>query len=275
MHVKDFQAGKRSRCPECGVRFRVPSGGETVSIALPAEPLPAEPDTASIREKSTSNSASGAISSTDRKLPKPLQDSPGYVWFVRPPSGGQFGPADAAILLEWVNERRISRDSLLWREGWTDWQLASRVLDDWFPGTAIASAPPIAVPPIVPPPIPVPRQDSVAAISTAISTAKDISSPSREFDSTSALTSKTTTGQQRLLAKKRKQRKNQLFLISILSILSVILIIVLIVILWLDPFGKKVPDRNRETSTSWTSQSGILDGKPGAAIRAKWYTWMG
>ncbi|MFM8402200.1 MAG: GYF domain-containing protein, partial [Pirellula sp.] len=43
-------------------------------------------------------------------------------WFVRPPSGGQYGPATTQMLLDWIAEKRVTADSLLWRDG----------LDTWF-----------------------------------------------------------------------------------------------------------------------------------------------
>jgi hypothetical protein len=49
------------------------------------------------------------------------------VWYVRPPSGGQYGPATSNIVRQWLAEGRIGPNSLVWREGWRDWQQASEV----------------------------------------------------------------------------------------------------------------------------------------------------
>jgi hypothetical protein len=46
---------------------------------------------------------------------------------VRPPSGGQFGPADGAVMRRWLGEGRVSADALVWREGWPDWKTAGPV----------------------------------------------------------------------------------------------------------------------------------------------------
>jgi hypothetical protein len=56
--------------------------------------------------------------------PDPLTEAPDSVWYVRPPSGGQFGPAPSNVMRGWLPEGRISADSLVWREGWRDWQEA-------------------------------------------------------------------------------------------------------------------------------------------------------
>lgn len=57
----------------------------------------------------------------------PLAEGGDVVWYVRPASGGQFGPAGPDIVRTWLAEGRISVDTLVWREGWRDWQEASQV----------------------------------------------------------------------------------------------------------------------------------------------------
>ena len=59
----------------------------------------------------------------------PLSQAPDVVWYVRPPTGGQFGPATGDVMRNWIAEGRVSPDSLVWREGWRDWQEASGVFD--------------------------------------------------------------------------------------------------------------------------------------------------
>jgi len=57
----------------------------------------------------------------------PLSEGGDVVWYVRPPSGGQFGPAAPDIMRSWIEQGRVSPDSLVWREGWRDWQEAGGV----------------------------------------------------------------------------------------------------------------------------------------------------
>ena len=57
----------------------------------------------------------------------PLTEAGDVVWYVRPPSGGQFGPAGADAMRSWIDEGRVSADCLVWREGWRDWREASQV----------------------------------------------------------------------------------------------------------------------------------------------------
>jgi hypothetical protein len=63
-----------------------------------------------------------------------IDESPSSVWYVRPPSGGQYGPAYGDVLGKWISEGRVSADSMVWREGWADWQMAGAV----FPGLKAA-----------------------------------------------------------------------------------------------------------------------------------------
>ncbi|MHB1033197.1 MAG: DUF4339 domain-containing protein [Pirellulales bacterium] len=58
----------------------------------------------------------------------PLSEAPNAVWYLRPASGGQYGPAVADLMRQWIAQGRVAGDSLVWREGWSDWRLASDAL---------------------------------------------------------------------------------------------------------------------------------------------------
>jgi hypothetical protein len=66
----------------------------------------------------------------------PLTESPGAVWYVRPASGGQFGPATADVMRGWLGEGRVGADTLVWREGWREWQEASATFPQLKPDEA-------------------------------------------------------------------------------------------------------------------------------------------
>jgi DNA-directed RNA polymerase subunit RPC12/RpoP len=53
-----------------------------------------------------------------------LAEAPDAVWYLRPPSGGQYGPATGDTMRTWIAEGRVTPDCLVWREGWRDWQTA-------------------------------------------------------------------------------------------------------------------------------------------------------
>jgi hypothetical protein len=67
----------------------------------------------------------------------PIAEAPAAIWYVRPPSGGQYGPARGDIMRKWIAEGRVSGDSLVWREGWTDWRNAGQL----FPSLAATPSP--------------------------------------------------------------------------------------------------------------------------------------
>jgi len=78
----------------------------------------------------------------------PIEESPESSWYVRPPSGGQYGPARGEIMRKWITEGRVSADSLVWREGWDDWLTAS----DVFPSLGSVAMPPVPGPAPAPAP---------------------------------------------------------------------------------------------------------------------------
>jgi type IV pilus assembly protein PilA len=65
-------------------------------------------------------------------------------WFYHAPGEGRIGPLSADELRRRYKERRIQRDTLVWREGLQEWQPLERVGDeiDLFSVTPDASMPP-------------------------------------------------------------------------------------------------------------------------------------
>lgn len=60
-------------------------------------------------------------------MPDPVDEAPDAVWYVRPATGEQFGPVKGDVVKQWLAEKRIQADTLVWREGWSEWQTASKV----------------------------------------------------------------------------------------------------------------------------------------------------
>jgi hypothetical protein len=77
----------------------------------------------------------------------PISQAPNSIWYVRPPSGGQYGPARGDIMRKWVSEGRVSGDSLVWREGFPEWKTASQL----FPSLAGVGSPAVTAGPPPPP----------------------------------------------------------------------------------------------------------------------------
>jgi len=108
-----------SSSPAAATSSVAPTPVELSRSPAPAEPLAAAPTGAASR---------GAVSSPMTGVPPdPLTEAPTAVWYVRPAAGGQYGPATCEIMRTWLNEGRVGADSLVWREGWHDWQEAHQV----------------------------------------------------------------------------------------------------------------------------------------------------
>ncbi len=213
MNVKAFLAGKRGKCPKCGVSVRIPQetpasdsgedllgdvGGPATAtqpavsqgVARGTSVAPAAPSyiaAVSVAAKTVQPVAPYAAPTVRPVLPAgapaiptvpmmtpgyqpagpavmrgpqpvsaplpmgvdPISQAPNSIWYVRPPSGGQYGPARGDIMRKWVVEGRVSGDSLVWREGFPEWKSAAQL----FPSLAGVGTP--AVPAAGPPPPPV------------------------------------------------------------------------------------------------------------------------
>ena len=122
LNVKRDLAGKRGVCPQCSARFRIPTDdAEKSTPVVTAQPKSAALHDASKTPQTDANHDSAA--SIDL-----LVDDPTSTWYVRPPTGGQYGPANSEILRSWIDEGRVAATSLLWREGWPQWRVASEAL---------------------------------------------------------------------------------------------------------------------------------------------------
>ena len=71
----------------------------------------------------------------------PISEAPNANWYVRPPSGGQYGPAKGDVLRKWIGEGRVTADSLIWRDGWDDWQTAGPLFPELTGGQATTPDP--------------------------------------------------------------------------------------------------------------------------------------
>ncbi len=164
LHVKAFLAGKRGVCPRCGAKVWIPlpNGDEATAAADPvgqevvshavaegssrrATPV-APPSRGMAANGVTPPNARGTGLGGRAAAQDPLAEAAGAVWYVRPPSGGQFGPADATIMRRWLAEGRIGSDALVWREGWAEWNRAQAVFASLDAPLAVIPEPVTAAP---------------------------------------------------------------------------------------------------------------------------------
>ncbi len=145
LNVKSFLAGKKGLCPKCGGKIRIPT----------ESPLPQQPKTAAVggaaassgetEARGTGGSGAGtglerdsdwypfdvvqqgaSTPPAERRVSSDVGGDDDAVWYVSPPGGGQFGPASRATIEQWISEGRVTAETLVWREGWEEWQMAGR-----------------------------------------------------------------------------------------------------------------------------------------------------
>ena len=137
LNIKSDLAGRRGICPACSGRFRIPL--EDAEKSSPLEVKPAAPQQApesQVTKPPAATDGEHAPEPSSQPLPETaepktiLDDDDEGIWYVRPPSGGQYGPASTDLLKQWIAEGRVAATSLLWRDGWPQWRDASEALPE-------------------------------------------------------------------------------------------------------------------------------------------------
>ena len=141
LNVKSFLSGKRAICPKCGARVVVPSV-DAADNAVDNEIAPGDsagesmelPSSAMVQSPAAV-AAPASPPTTPQSAPATarhdvLADDPAAVWYVRPATGGQFGPATSEIMRGWLAEGRVGGNALVWRTGWADWRGASEIFPE-------------------------------------------------------------------------------------------------------------------------------------------------
>ena len=141
LNVKEFQAGRKGICPFCGAKMQIPLESTRPSSRQNQSQPPEVEVEVDEQEASGGSSAQAPIQPPPPPPPAadssdPLAEAGDVVWYVRPTSGGQFGPASADVMRAWMAEGRIAAETLVWREGWRDWREASGVFPQLSPAAA-------------------------------------------------------------------------------------------------------------------------------------------
>jgi hypothetical protein len=154
LNVKSFLAGKKGICPHCGARLFIPVVSDPAVLQERAEAKAKEKaarESAGIAAAAGSSVATGSAPASQPAAGAPsrngaydpIAEAPQAIWYVRPPSGGQYGPAAGDVMRKWITEGRVSSDSLVWREGWAEWREAGPLFPN-LPTAAPAVAAPVA-----------------------------------------------------------------------------------------------------------------------------------
>ena len=144
LNVKSELAGKKAICPDCGAKLVVPAARAASSEssihqeAVVGHPVAADGagESRIIAAAAPSvvlrHAVSPAVHSGEASQPLASSSKPrmAVVWYVRPASGGQFGPIDENELCAWIADGRVVADTYVWRAGWPDWMKASDAPDE-------------------------------------------------------------------------------------------------------------------------------------------------
>ena len=189
----------------------------------------------SVPNASSSNTSSAPPSeNTADSEYNPLTEE-GVMWYVRPPAGGRYGPADGPTILSWIGEGRVTPDTLLWREPWSQWKECRDIV-------------PMPDEPAKPQPTGTPSVAQPQAISgspAAVSTTKATGGSSSPYDPDSYLG-----------AKKRQKAKRRATLIAVLVAVSFVLIVALIVAMLWPPADDSENSAKLESSPAFQHLAG-------------------
>jgi hypothetical protein len=87
---------------------------------------------------------------TPGPTPDPISDAPQLQWYVVPPgASSQYGPAAGEAFRAWIQEGRVTAESLVWRQDWPEWKRAGSVFPELDPAqrpVASTAGPGVAIP---------------------------------------------------------------------------------------------------------------------------------
>ncbi|MCE2783841.1 MAG: DUF4339 domain-containing protein [Pirellula sp.] len=266
LHVKDYQASKRGKCPKCQGAFRVPPKDADFSLAIdesassiqpanlgkPLAPSDSKIVAATAKPKAATEPKPQVQARTKNPLastPKPAPEANGHPsmppsllplidsrWYVRPPSGGQYGPATTQMLMDWIAEKRVTADALLWREGLDSWLSARELVPESFGGSSalgIDDPPPPAVAKPTSPTTKTPTTKTpTASIAPTVPANGPATGPASRVASDPVQPAvPLAKNQAAIAAKKKKQVKRQWMILGFLATMALCLASALIFIL--------------------------------------------
>ncbi|HEV3004200.1 MAG TPA: GYF domain-containing protein [Pirellulales bacterium] len=104
-----------------------PAPAAANSPAQTAQPLK-QPDPNS---HAVAPSAAAATRPTPGPAPDPISEAPQLQWYVMPPgASSQYGPAAGDAFRSWIQEGRVTAESLVWRQDWPEWKRAGNVFPE-------------------------------------------------------------------------------------------------------------------------------------------------
>ena len=243
LNVKAFLAGKRGVCPHCAAKMMIPLESQleprSKSSSVKSQPVESGGAATAARTSVSDRTApASSVNKTSSEQPTaapatkdPIKESPDMVWYVRPKGGGQYGPARGEVMNRWITEGRVAADSLIWREGWDDWQVASETL----PQLASSDSPRSSTDSPRPSTGPQPAKTASARPKAKAVKAKDpvvpeapVAKATPSADGEKPVPAATTTGRRR---KRRKANPKAITAVIVLSLVSIGLLVALVIVL--------------------------------------------
>ena len=234
LNVKSELAGKRAACPNCGAKLVIPTrsadtspSDETAPIDRSVE-LKLQTDVESeAATAATSPSAADLVAATSNSAPPapPAANSSAPVWYVRPASGGQFGPASEELFRDWIGEGRVAADAYVWRDGWPDWKVVRDVTDSLpsplpaIPAVAGLVAPPPGSPPVA-------GEVSATAPPTAATTTGSATEPAATGQAPAAVENQTPASR---YAARRRRTKQARFKMAVLMLIAALILAAILI----------------------------------------------
>jgi hypothetical protein len=112
---------------------------QSTKTPVPQTPVPQSTPRNPASQRTTQPTAKAA---PDNRQPAPDATPTAEThWHVRPPSGGEYGPASDELIRTWISEYRITPSSQLKRADWKEWRVASEVFPDLLPKSNHTSTP--------------------------------------------------------------------------------------------------------------------------------------
>ncbi|WP_145343815.1 DUF4339 domain-containing protein [Rosistilla ulvae] len=147
---------------------------------------------------------------TSQDESSPLAAASDVVWYVRPPSGGQYGPAGGALMQQWIQEHRVVPGSLVWRDGWAQWQAAEDVFGRDFGSSGVADI------------------DLNADLPEIAAGSQSAAKPNRFVDPMESEPKTTPTEFERRQLAKRKRRTRMIAMLTGISLFLIVVIILVV-----------------------------------------------
>lgn len=150
LNVKSELAGKRGRCPQCQEKIEIPKedapGGAAATVAAasmatqPASvsnPAAQAPGSTPAFAAPANPALGPSVAAVPSSIPAaaapvdPIAEAPQLQWYVMPPGAeSQYGPAVGEEFRNWINEGRVTADTLVWRQDWPEWKAAGLVFPE-------------------------------------------------------------------------------------------------------------------------------------------------